>query len=83
MRIVFECEHLTEVIVSCYTCKFCYFFQDKLSKENQLVALEKIPTVLEVFAHSYFPASFLIGPQFPIKRYIDFVELKLEKKVSH
>ncbi|KAL0277194.1 UNVERIFIED_CONTAM: hypothetical protein PYX00_004558 [Menopon gallinae] len=54
--------------------------RDKLSEQNKQVALESLPPPLAVFAHCYFPSSFLIGPQFPIKRYLDFVELKLEKK---
>lgn len=55
--------------------------QEKLSAENQKTALKEVPGILEVFAHSYFPASFLIGPQFPLRKYRDFVELKLEKRV--
>ncbi|EEB19442.1 transmembrane protein nessy, putative [Pediculus humanus corporis] len=49
-------------------------------EENRKVALQTVPSILEVFAHSYFPASFLVGPQFSFKRYKDFVELKLEEK---
>lgn len=52
-----------------------------MSQENKKVALKAVPSPLEVFAHSYFPSSFLIGPQLPIKRYRDFVELKLKPKV--
>lgn len=57
-------------------------FQEKLSSDNKSVALRTVPSVLEVFGHSYFPSSFLVGPQLPLKRYHDFVELKLEKKVN-
>lgn len=36
-------------------------------------ALTQIPSFLELFGHSYFPASFLVGPQFGVKKYLDFV----------
>ncbi|KAK6638461.1 hypothetical protein RUM43_006728 [Polyplax serrata] len=54
--------------------------EEKLSSDNKSVALRTVPSLLEVFGHSYFPSSFLVGPQLPLKRYHDFVELKLEKK---
>jgi lysophospholipid acyltransferase 5 len=46
---------------------------ETLSGENKKVALERCPTVLEFFGHTLFPASFMVGPQFPMKRYQDFV----------
>ncbi|KAJ8921187.1 hypothetical protein NQ315_013659 [Exocentrus adspersus] len=46
---------------------------DTLSSENKKVALTKRPGLLEIFGHCFFPSSFLIGPQFPLKRYQEFV----------
>ncbi|XP_075232979.1 lysophosphatidylcholine acyltransferase 3 protein nessy isoform X2 [Lycorma delicatula] len=46
---------------------------ESLSSENKKVALKQVPSFLEVLAYSFYPASFLVGPQFPMKRYQDFV----------
>ncbi|CAL4063406.1 unnamed protein product, partial [Meganyctiphanes norvegica] len=46
----------------------------KLSKDQQKTALPQVPSLLEVTAHTYFPASFLVGPQFSMRRYLDFVK---------
>lgn len=53
---------------------------DTLSKENQKSALTECPSVLEMFGHSLFPSSFLIGPQFPMRRYKSFVAGEFTKK---
>uniref|UniRef100_A0A1B6FRU6 Lysophospholipid acyltransferase 5 n=2 Tax=Cuerna arida TaxID=1464854 RepID=A0A1B6FRU6_9HEMI len=55
---------------------------ESLSAENKKVALTKVPSFLEVLAHSYFPASFLVGPQFSMKRYQDFVSGKFRGSES-
>jgi len=47
--------------------------QEELSQEQKKTALSKMPSLLEVGGYTYFPASFLVGPQFPMKRYLDFV----------
>ncbi|XP_037824589.1 lysophospholipid acyltransferase 5 [Lucilia sericata] len=47
--------------------------REKLSKDQQECALEQIPSLLELSAYAYFPSSFLIGPQFPFKRYQRFI----------
>lgn len=44
-----------------------------LSKDQKAAALSNRPTALEFFAHMFFPASFLVGPQFPMRRYQKFV----------
>ncbi|RZB54390.1 lysophospholipid acyltransferase 5 [Asbolus verrucosus] len=49
---------------------------ETLSTESKKVALNKCPSVLEFFGHTLFPASFMVGPQFPMKRYQDFVNGK-------
>ncbi|XP_011198184.2 lysophospholipid acyltransferase 5 [Bactrocera dorsalis] len=48
--------------------------QDKLSKEQKECALAELPSPLELFAFAYLPCSFLIGPQFPYRRYKRFIE---------
>lgn len=42
--------------------------------------IEDVPTLLQLLSHSYFPASFLVGPQFSIKHTIAFVEHDLENE---
>lgn len=56
--------------------------QEKLSAENKKVALVKRPNFLEFFGYTLFPAGFLVGPQFPFKRYQDFVSSKFSDEVS-
>lgn len=45
----------------------------ELSTENKKSALARVPGVLEVFAFALFPASLLVGPQFPFRRYESFL----------
>lgn len=47
--------------------------EDKLSAENKKSALIANPGLLEFFGYAFFPGSCLIGPQFPLRRYQDFV----------
>lgn len=54
------------------------FPEASLSKESKKVALREVPSLLEMAAFAYFPTSFLIGPQFPMKRYQDYVSGKLK-----
>ncbi|CAG0913188.1 unnamed protein product [Notodromas monacha] len=42
---------------------------ETLSKEQKLNGLRRCPSFLELGGHALFPASFLVGPQFPMKRY--------------
>lgn len=48
-----------------------------LSADQATTALVTCPSLLEVAAHTYFPASFLVGPQFSMRRYLDFVHGRL------
>ncbi|XP_046388835.1 lysophospholipid acyltransferase 5 [Ischnura elegans] len=52
----------------------------ELSAEQKKTALSKMPSFLEVAAHTFFPASFLVGPQFPMRRYQDFIAGELRDK---
>lgn len=56
--------------------------QEKLSSENKKVALMKRPSFLEFFGYTFFPATFLVGPQFSLKRYQDFVNSNFSDEVS-
>ncbi|XP_005180676.1 lysophospholipid acyltransferase 5 [Musca domestica] len=47
--------------------------REKLSKDQLECNLEKVPSLLELMAYAYFPGSFLIGPQFPYRRYQRFI----------
>ncbi|XP_050493536.1 lysophospholipid acyltransferase 5 isoform X3 [Bombus huntii] len=47
--------------------------EEKLSASQKQVALKEQPTFLEIAAFAYFPGSFLVGPQFSMKRYLDYV----------
>nr|XP_003701017.1 PREDICTED: lysophospholipid acyltransferase 5 isoform X1 [Megachile rotundata] len=51
--------------------------EGKLSASQKQVALKEQPSFLEVAAFIYFPGSFLVGPQFSMKRYLDFVNGRL------
>lgn len=55
--------------------------QDKLSASQKETALKEMPSLMEITAFSYFPGSFLVGPQFSMKRYLDYVHNVLIPKV--
>lgn len=42
----------------------------------------KIPSLLEICAFTYFPATVLIGPQFSFKRFYQFIDYKYSEGVS-
>ncbi|CAK9832984.1 Lysophospholipid acyltransferase 5 [Anthophora retusa] len=50
--------------------------EEKLSASQKEVALKVQPTLLEITAFTYFPGAFLVGPQFSMKRYLNFVQGK-------
>ncbi|KAJ8950775.1 hypothetical protein NQ318_011268 [Aromia moschata] len=53
---------------------------EKLSADSKKVALDRRPGFLEMLGHCFFPSGFLVGPQFPLKRYRDFVSGKFSRK---
>ncbi|KAL1122316.1 hypothetical protein AAG570_003721 [Ranatra chinensis] len=57
--------------------------EESLSKDAKKVALKKAPTLLETAAYCYFPTSFLVGPQFPFRRYSDFVSGENKDKIQN
>ncbi|SPP76564.1 lysophospholipid acyltransferase 5 [Drosophila guanche] len=46
---------------------------EALSNEQKETALPQVPSLLELLAFAYFPSGFLIGPQFPLRRYQKFI----------
>ncbi|XP_076360930.1 lysophospholipid acyltransferase 5-like isoform X1 [Tachypleus tridentatus] len=46
---------------------------NKLSNDQKKTALVKAPSLLEIGGHTYFFGGFLVGPQFSMRRYMDFV----------
>ncbi|XP_049847330.1 lysophospholipid acyltransferase 5-like [Schistocerca gregaria] len=56
---------------------------DELVPKNQReTALQHVPSLLEIAAHAYFPGSFLVGPQFPMRRYLNFVKGKYDQETG-
>ncbi|KAF7282112.1 hypothetical protein GWI33_003227 [Rhynchophorus ferrugineus] len=46
-------------------------------------ALKQPPTLLQMLGHSFFPSAFLVGPQFTMTRFLDFVNGKFNSKDSN
>lgn len=56
---------------------------DQLSSENKKSCLNRTPNLLEVCAYTVFPASVLVGPQFPFRRYENFINKNFDKCTGH
>ncbi|XP_072376200.1 lysophospholipid acyltransferase 5 isoform X2 [Diabrotica undecimpunctata] len=56
--------------------------EETLSSDSKKLALVQTPSILEIFGHSFFPSAFLIGPQFSMKRYLEFVDGDYNNKVT-
>ncbi|GFR13924.1 lysophospholipid acyltransferase 5 [Trichonephila clavata] len=54
--------------------------KEMLSNEQKKTALKKCPSLLEIAGHSYFFGGFMVGPQFPMKRYLDFIQGNYSEK---
>lgn len=52
---------------------------EQLSATQKLMALTEAPSLLEMCGHVYYPGGFLVGPQFSMKRYLDFTKQKFDK----
>ncbi|CAL1290862.1 unnamed protein product [Larinioides sclopetarius] len=55
--------------------------EEKLSEEQKKTALKRSPSLLEIGGHMYFFGGFMVGPQFPMMRYLDFVDGKFKEKI--
>lgn len=53
---------------------------DQLSEQQKKMALVECPSLLEMCGHVYFPGAFLVGPQFSMKRYLDFTRGIFDKE---
>ncbi|KAL0117830.1 hypothetical protein PUN28_008904 [Cardiocondyla obscurior] len=53
---------------------------EDLSGSQKSVALKERPSLLEIAAYAYFPGAFLIGPQFSMRRYLDYVNGHLTER---
>lgn len=56
--------------------------KEQLSSDALKTALKEPPTLLQMLAHSLFPSAFLIGPQFSMRRFLNFVSGKFHAKVN-
>lgn len=56
--------------------------EKNLSTENKKTALKTPPNLLEISSYVFFPASFLVGPQFSYRRYQSFINKEFNKYVN-
>lgn len=53
--------------------------ETELSVANKKSCVKVKPNLLELAAYTYFPASFLVGPQFSYRRYCSFINQEFGK----
>lgn len=53
--------------------------ETELSASQKKACVKTKPSLLEVAAFTYFPASFLVGPQFSFRRYLNFINKEFDK----
>lgn len=53
--------------------------ETKLSTTQKKLMIKEKPSLLEIAAFTYFPASFLVGPQFSFQRYRSFIDKEFDK----
>lgn len=53
--------------------------ENELSASNKKSCVRSKPSLLEIAAFTYFPASFLVGPQFSFRRYTSFIDGEFSK----
>lgn len=54
--------------------------QEKLSEDFRRTAIRDCPTLLQIASYTYFFGGFLVGPQFPMKKYLLLIEGNLIDK---
>lgn len=47
--------------------------ESALSKDQQENCIRELPNIMQLAAFTYFPSSFIAGPQFPFNRYSRFI----------
>ncbi|XP_072036791.1 lysophospholipid acyltransferase 5-like [Amphiura filiformis] len=50
---------------------------DKLSSDQKTSCIAKVPSFIEMVAYTYFYGGYFVGPQFPMRRYLDHVHGRL------
>lgn len=53
--------------------------ESELSATQKTLMVKTKPSLLEIAAFTYFPASFLVGPQFSFRRYLSFIDNEYDK----
>lgn len=53
--------------------------ESELSATQKKLMVKEKPSLIEVAAFTYFPASFLVGPQFSFRRYLSFIDKEFDK----
>lgn len=53
--------------------------ETELSTAQKKSVIKEKPSLLEVAAFTYFPASFLVGPQFSFRRYLSYTNKEFDK----
>lgn len=56
--------------------------ENELSKDQKENSIQKLPNIIQLAAYSYFPSSFIAGPQFPFNRYKRFINNDFAKYKS-
>ncbi|XP_067050596.1 lysophospholipid acyltransferase 5-like [Acropora muricata] len=58
--------------------------QEKLSEDLKKTAIHECPSLLQMASYTYFFGGFLVGPQFPMRKYLALIDGALiDKKDDH
>ncbi|KAL5275046.1 LPCAT3 family protein [Megaselia abdita] len=57
--------------------------ESDLSKDQKDNCIKEMPNIVQLMAYSYFPSSFIVGPQFPFNRYKHFINNEFTKYKSY
>ena len=55
------------------------FFQEELSKDQKEAALTELPSLIEMFSHCFFIGGYLVGPQFSMRKYQNYIRRNIEE----
>jgi lysophospholipid acyltransferase 5 len=50
-----------------------------LSKDQKEAALTELPSLIEMFSHCFFIGGYLVGPQFSMKKYQNYIRRNIEE----
>lgn len=51
----------------------------ELSENNKKSCVKRTPSLIEIAGYTFMPATFLVGPQFPFRRYESFINKEFDK----